>query len=543
MTINIRIADPHNRDAHVSLLNLLTNDDYLKANGRLEVTRSISGQSSGVEVMQLILGSGFNLANLVLAFAKWRTEAQDKAAPVIVTVDERTTELSLADLADQRAVLRALTGAADPRRSECVLIGVEDYAPLRRLPAIRRNVARLRDLLTSPEVWGIPGDRLHTVEYPRSAADIQDVVSAAASRATDTLLVYFAGHGLYHPDEKLLLALPDATGKDDEHTVPWDRLAAVIQQSSASRKIAVLDCCYSGLALNGQAAPPELRDVTQAQGVYVLAASQKYEEASAPDDEEYTAFTGELLRVLQDGIPSAAPGPEFLDLNAVYQEVREALQKKHRPQPDRSDPGVIGKVPYFRNNLTVQAKKRIVRERARRNLWRPRLSRGWWAAASALVLAVALLFAFKPWEPSLSLVPHSDGVSLTQYCATLVPQGAKDFVIDGTNCVQKIDLSQACDYSYGASGLKAEFTSPDPQSAICVNPKTGENFNQGITKMAQYCGTLTPAPDVTATYRNPDYPKSWICQVKVDMNLACDELYHGTGMVAREDNGYWNCYE
>jgi hypothetical protein len=551
MAINIRIADPNNEDAYLSLLNWLNNNEYLKANGRLEVTKSTSGQGSGVEVMQLILNSGFDLANLVLAIAKWRTEARDKAAPVTVTVDERRTELSVADLADGHVVLRALTGAADPRRSECVLIGVEDYMPLRRLPAARRNVARLRDVLADPGVWGIPGDRLHTVEYPRSAADIRDVVSAAAAKAADTLLVYFAGHGLYHPDEKLLLALPEATGKDDEHTVPWKQLAEVIQHSNAARKVVVLDCCYAGLALDGQAAaPPTLGDVARAQGVYVLAAAQKHEEASAPDDEEYTAFTGELLRVLHDGIPADAPGGEFLNLNAVHQEVRDALRKKHRPQPDRFDPGVIGKVPYFRNNLTPQAKKRIVRDKARRDPWRPRLSRGRGVAGSAVVLVAALaalLLILKPWAPSLSLVPNSDGVSLTQYCATLTPQGAQGaqgFVIDQTSCVQKIDLDKACNYSYETSGLKAEFTSPDPQSAICVNPKTGVKFIQGIPKMAQYCGTLAPTADVTATYLNPDYKNTWICQVKINMNLACDELYNGTGMVARQDSsGYWNCYQ
>jgi hypothetical protein len=548
MAISIRITDPHNEGAYLSLHNWLNNNEYLKVNGRLEVTKSTSGQSSGVVVMQLILNSGFDLANLVLAIAKWRTEARDKAAPVTVTVDERTTELSEADLADGRVVLRALTGAADPRRSECVLIGVEDYTPLRRLPAVRRNVARLKDVLADPGVWGIPADRLHTVEYPRSAADIRDVVSAAATKATDTLLIYFAGHGLYHPDEKLLLALPDATGKDDEHTVPWKQLAEVIRHSNAARKVVVLDCCYAGLALDGQdAAPPKLGDVAQAQDVYVLAAAQKHEEASAPDDEEYTAFTGELLRVLHDGIPADAPDREFLNLNAVHQEVRDALRKKGRPQPDRFDPGVIGKVPYFRNNLTSQAKKRIDRDKTRHDPWRARLSRGRRVGGSAVVLVAALaalLLILKPWAPSLSLVPNSDGVSLTQYCASLAPQGAQGFVVDQTNCVQKIDLDNACNYSYETNGLKAEFTSPDPQSAICVNPKTGVKFIQGITKMAQYCGTLAQTADVTATYLNPDYKNTWICQVKINMNLACDELYNGTGLVAQEDSsGYWNCYQ
>jgi len=180
----------------------------LKANGRLEVTKSTSGQSSGVEVMQLILNSGFDLANLVLAIAKWRIEARDKAAPVTVTVDERRTELSVADLADEHVVLRALTGAADPRRSE---VRADRRGGLHAAAAAagrqaERGAAQGR--AHRPEGVGHPRDRLHTVEYPRSAADIRDVVSAAAAKATDTLLVYFAGTACTTPTKSCCSRCP-----------------------------------------------------------------------------------------------------------------------------------------------------------------------------------------------------------------------------------------------------------------------------------------------------------------------------------------------
>jgi len=142
-----------------------------------------------------------------------------------------------------------------------------------------------------------------------------------------------------------------------------------------------------------------------------------------------------------------------------------------------------------------------------------------------------LLLILKPWAPSLSLVPNSDGVSLTQYCATLTPQGAQGaqgFVIDQTNCVQKIDLDKACITRTRPSELKAEFTSPDPQSAICVNPKTGVKFIQGITKMGAVL--RDPGPDGRRHRDVPQPPttrNTWICQVKINMNLACDELYTG----------------
>lgn len=567
VTINIRIANPDNKRAHNSLHNWLNDDQYIKENAQLKLPDSApEGMGLWFDVIQLVLRSGFDLASLALAFAQWRDKSRETAAPIAVEANGWTTELSLEDMTDPGdeayVVRRALVGAPDPRQSSCVLIGVSDYGRLRELPAVRENLVRLPKVLADPEIWGIPPERLHTIADPQSADAIRDAISAAAQDAPDTLLVYFAGHGLYDKDG-LLLALPEATGKDRSQTVPWQQLAKVIRDAGSRRRIVWLDCCYAGLALPDKEAtpdkkdPPELLKVAEVEGTYLFAAAQKYEEAKSPDGEGCTAFTGELVKALRDGIAPGPPTQEFLSLNSLHQRVRSALRKKHLPEPKWDDPGRIGQLPHFHNNMTRRRNPRAGRPSATRTRRLPSLPFRYVMGAGLLVLIVlvAVLLGTQPWAPGPSSTPSPTisatrsptisapvgaGLSLTGYCSKVGPQ---DFTVAGTNCVQQINLNLACDFSNHASGLTYRFTSPDPNSAICYNPTTQVTYNAGISNMTGYCGTLTTMAGVTATAADPDYKNRWVCQVAINMNLACDDQNNRTNLVARQVNGTWNCYD
>jgi hypothetical protein len=555
MIINIRIADPDNKRAHNSLHNWLNNNQYIKENAQLKLPDSApDGMGPEFDTIQLVLSSGFDLANLALAFAEWRDKSREKAAPIAVHASGRTTELSLDDLADSGdeayVVRRALAGAPDPRQSSCVLIGVSDYGKLRELPAVRENLAQLSEVLADPETWGIPAERLHTIAYPQSADAIRDAISAAAKDAPDTLLVYFAGHGLYDKKDGLLLALPEATGKDRSQTVPWQQLAEVIRNADSHRRIVWLDCCYAGLALPDKKDPPDLLEVAEVEGTYLLAAAQKYEEAKCPDGEGCTAFTSELVNALRDGIAPGPPTQEFLSLNSLHQQVRSALRKKHLPEPNRHDPDNIGQLPHFHNNMTRRRNPRVVRARAVRTWRLPNFSFRYvmGAGLAVLIVLVAVLLGTRPWAPGSSPPPSPaisasslDGLSLTGYCSTLGPQGAEGFQVFGQDCVQRVNMNAACDYQYQATDLKARFTTPDPDSAICYNAHV--IHNNGISNMAGYCATLTTMAGVTATDGNPEFKNIWVCQVTINKNLACDTQNNQTGLVARQVGVTWKCYE
>ncbi|NED81687.1 caspase family protein, partial [Streptomyces sp. SID11233] len=177
----------------------------------------------------------------------------------------------------------------------------------------------------------------------------------AAERAEDTLLVYYAGHGLYDRHERQLhLTLPGSEEDRPETCVrSADLRRAIRDQGAARRRMLLLDCCYSGHVITemapgdagrqgGAAAVRTLRDV---EGSYVMASTPRDRPSHAPVPEHPTVFTGALLDVLREGVPE---GPELLSPHEVFLAVRDriATLRPEIPQEpqDQSENGV-GDVP------------------------------------------------------------------------------------------------------------------------------------------------------------------------------------------------------
>jgi uncharacterized caspase-like protein len=121
------------------------------------------------------------------------------------------------------------------------------------------------------------------VRNPAGVKDVLDAVHQAASEATDTLVVYFAGHGMRSPNGSLHLALRNSEqGKKLYGSVAFNYLRAEVLESMASRKMVILDCCYSGAALDGYMGPDEFADQTAIEGTYVMTASAATQAARAP---------------------------------------------------------------------------------------------------------------------------------------------------------------------------------------------------------------------------------------------------------------------
>ncbi|MFI8765052.1 caspase family protein [Streptomyces sp. NPDC053792] len=87
----------------------------------------------------------------------------------------------------------------DPDGTRVVLIGASEYQRFPDLPAVRNNLSRLAELFRSPRFGGLPAGHCATVLDPADAKAMLDAVHQAASEATDTLVVYFAGHGIRSP--------------------------------------------------------------------------------------------------------------------------------------------------------------------------------------------------------------------------------------------------------------------------------------------------------------------------------------------------------
>ncbi|MFJ6805001.1 transporter substrate-binding domain-containing protein [Streptomyces anulatus] len=229
-----------------------------------------------------------------------------------------------------------MTVLPDPGASRAVLVGTSHYQHLEQLPAVSNNLQALAAHLTGPLSLRLPPQHVTVLENPAAAHTVVSEVRRAAAEATDTLILYFAGHGLIDPQDTLSLALPHTESGRVETGLPYDWLRQVLlMDSRAERHVVILDCCYSGLALGRMnAASPGLADHASVEGSFLLAAAAETRTALAPVGDTYTAFTGALLDTLSRGIPG---GPMLLDLGAVYRHLRLTLAARGHPVPQARD--------------------------------------------------------------------------------------------------------------------------------------------------------------------------------------------------------------
>ncbi|MFJ9938950.1 caspase family protein [Streptomyces erythrochromogenes] len=239
----------------------------------------------------------------------------------------------------------------DPGATRAVLIGTSRYEHLEPLPAVSNNLTALAEALSEPSSWGLPPDHCTTLSDPTTAEMTMTAVREAAEEARDTVLVYFAGHGLVDPEGDLYLAMPQSRQQRVETGLSYRWLRQALLAGRAERCVVVLDCCYSGLAL-GAMGTADLADQASVEGTFLLAAAAETRTALAPPGEPFTAFTGELLYALQRGIPN---GPELLEFGALYRHMRNRLAAKGRPTPQARDRNTGAQLALGRNPAYLPA--------------------------------------------------------------------------------------------------------------------------------------------------------------------------------------------
>ena len=236
-----------------------------------------------------------------------------------------------------------MSDVTDPALAQVVLIGVTAYRRLAELPAARRNVTDLRDLVQHEDLWGVPAANCHVLLDPESPAEVSRAVrrAAAAAGSEGMLLVYFAGHGLVDADDdNLILGLPGCDPEVPyERGVPYDWIRRAVADTRARRRIVILDCCYSGRAgseLGDGSGTDAVADKAETEGTCLLVSAPANRPAMAPRGEVHTAFTGELIRLLRDGLRPAPPEavPATLTVHTVWRTIRRAMLRRGFERPE-----------------------------------------------------------------------------------------------------------------------------------------------------------------------------------------------------------------
>jgi hypothetical protein len=253
--------------------------------------------------------------------------------------------------------------------SNVVLIGCHRFTELEDLCAVKNNLTSLQDALANPSIWGVPEDRIKVLRQPSSDYDVLDMVKEAADSASDTLVVYYAGHGLTDPfTGELYLALTESRMEDllVQRALRFEYLRRVFLGSGAEKKVLLLDCCYSGRALLGAMGGGHARDAVDnaiVEGTCVTTATSETALALAAPGEKFTAFTGVLLDTLKKGVPDAGA---LLDMETLYGRIYAELRARSRPLPQMRNRNTAGRICISRNRAAAPAPPSSPLERRRR---------------------------------------------------------------------------------------------------------------------------------------------------------------------------------
>jgi putative transcriptional regulator len=252
-----------------------------------------------------------------------------------------------------------MTDVTDPALAQVVLIGVAAYRQLPELPAARRNVTDLHDLIRHEDLWGVPEENCHVLLDPESPAEVSRAIRRAAGAAggDGLLLVYFTGHGLVDADDdNLILGLPGCDPEAPyERGVPYDWIRRAVADTRARRRVVILDCCFSGRAgaeLGGDGSGTDaVADKAETEGTCLLVSAPANRPAMAPRGEVHTAFTGELIRLLRDGLRPPPPEavPPTLTVHTLWRTARRAMLRRGFERPELRARDAGGEISLVHN--------------------------------------------------------------------------------------------------------------------------------------------------------------------------------------------------
>ena len=125
------------------------------------------------------------------------------------------------------------------------------------VPSVRTSVLDLASVLRDRA--GMPEPNLRRVLNPGTPLELGEAITRAAATATDSLVVYYAGHGLVGPDGRLYLATRlthDLIEGLHYTALPYAAVQHAVTGSPARAVAVILDCCFSGRADAAQGPMP-----------------------------------------------------------------------------------------------------------------------------------------------------------------------------------------------------------------------------------------------------------------------------------------------
>ncbi|UQS22699.1 caspase family protein [Amycolatopsis thermalba] len=416
-------------------------------------------------------------------------------------------------------------------RSRAVLIGTWKYRHLPPVPAAEYSLNRMTALLTSPLCGPWPQDRISVVGNRARLGDLPHELVVGLRDAVDVALFYYVGHGQYDNEDRLCLALGDSSPDPVLRTttsLTFDAVRQAFRASKATTKIAILDCCFAGLAAGRDGHLAGTPDLPRSPGFYLMMASGEFNtawfETAAGNPRPQTYFTKYLVDVVEAGIPGQPPG---LTLGPIFDRVAEALVRDGKPEPGSRVSDRAADFVFARNREASATgadqpaghpgKPQISPGPARG--WRPSRRAVLTAGASALAATLAVPVAAKLISsPSANQGGQGTAAATTHSGAPPVDLAADDIVRglafspDGTLLAAGVSYSiklwdpvthrLLAPLSGHITVARSVSFSPDGKTLVCVDSGGEVTLWDPIART--YTTKLTGTGHVTATTFHPD---------------------------------------
>ena len=182
-----------------------------------------------------------------------------QAYEIDVTLDDPSTRMHELRARAPDGISQTTSFQAPPTdiNGRALIIGNSAYpGEGRALPGAAADVTTVRDGFSNPRSWALRKDRT-TIRRDRTADELAADVKAffESAQPDDTLLFYFAGHGMTHDGQGLLLGVDHKDDKDPRGLpadVLWRAIDDALKRtgerdpSKAVRVLVVLDACRAG---------------------------------------------------------------------------------------------------------------------------------------------------------------------------------------------------------------------------------------------------------------------------------------------------------
>jgi len=258
----------------------------------------------------------------------------------------------------------------EPEKTRAVLIGASRFSRdpdnLPPLPAVKSNISDLKKVLADGNVIGIPPENITDILDESNPARILEELAKASREAEDTLIVYYAGHGLVgKTSPQFFLATEGTTDEDLEYnSIPFENVRRAINETGARKKILIIDACYSGRALDIMGTKSSiLQSNIDLKGTFAIASAPSNQPAIAPKGEKHTAFTAELLKVLNEGIDN---GREEITLREIHEQIRAEFRRRTDvPEPKHANIQDADRIIIARNRRYGSGSEKLLEEISR----------------------------------------------------------------------------------------------------------------------------------------------------------------------------------